>query len=219
MNQVYRKLEDKSPMVADSPGTAEPSVPPTLIYIHGFNSSPRSEKAELVAQYIEAHQLAINYLRPSLPGLPDQAIALLRRLVKDCLESGSSVALLGSSLGGYYAANLAREFGLKMVLVNPAVRPYELLDQYLGQNKNPYTGEEFVLDHSHMEVLKSLQVDPPDGGRQTLVMVQTGDETLDFRDAAKAYFRSPCIIEHGGNHRYQDFEKWIPYILEFLQLS
>ncbi len=186
----------------------------TLIFIHGFNSSPQAAKAQEIASYLQTFQLDISFLHPWVPSLPCQAINALQSLVERC--ESEQIALIGSSLGGYYATYLAERFKLRAVLVNPAVRPDELMRDYLGQNHNPYSDEDYVLRESHMAELRDLRIERMSHPENILLMVQTGDETLNFAEASAKFSTSPCIIEHGGDHRYQGFENWIPYCLAFL---
>ena len=99
-----------------------------LIYIHGFNSSPASAKAQLVKARLEAKGRGAEYAAPALPHSPARAAEMLDRLVRQ----HPGAALVGSSLGGYYATYLAEKYGLKAALLNPAVRPYDLLKDHLG---------------------------------------------------------------------------------------
>jgi len=161
----------------------------SLIYIHGFNSSPESTKAKIIGGALD--QLDIDsdhYLVPSLAYEPEQAISELTDDIETLLARNEEVYLIGSSLGGYYATYLAEKYQLKAVLVNPAVKPYELLMDYLGLNKNIYTGEEYEISEAHMEQLKALDVLETKHAENYLLLVQTDDETLDYHQATTKFW-------------------------------
>jgi hypothetical protein len=191
-----------------------------LIYIHGFNSSPQAMKASLIARYLEntAGQARMCFHCPVVPDLPDQAVDALVSLVEGLIEQSpaASVALIGSSLGGFYAAYLAERFQLRAVLVNPAVYPYQRFQAYLGLNHNPYSGNEYILNECHIDALRQIDIAAFSAPEKIQIMVQTGDEVLDYSEAIGKYAQCPHIIESGGDHHFTGFEQYIPQILEFL---
>jgi len=126
-----------------------------------------------------------------------------------------AVAVAGSSLGGFYATVLAEQYGCRAVLINPAVRPQLLLQKYIGENVNYYTDEHWQFDSTHVEQLRQLDVEHISQPDRYLLMLQTGDETLDYRDAEAKYVGCPAIVEQGGDHSFAGFERHIPRMLEF----
>jgi predicted esterase YcpF (UPF0227 family) len=179
-----------------------------IIYLHGFLSSPASRKAQLLERYLARCLPGEKLVVPALPPEPRKAIrAIEERIVQ-------TPTLIGSSLGGYYATNIAEHFGLRAVLINPAVRPYELLENFLGPQRNLYTGEEFVVTRQHLDELRELEVAHITPER-FMVLLESGDETLDYRDAVKKYRGATQIVIEGGDHSFCSFEQWIPRILEF----
>src|SRR5688572_25189426 len=153
-----------------------------LIYIHGFNSSALSFKAGLLRRRMTELRRGCEIATPELSHRPIEAMRELESLVAAHPDS----ALIGSSLGGYYATWLAEKYELRAVLVNPAMRPYELLAKYVGWQTNLYTNARYELTHSDIEALRALEVDRITPERY-LLMVQTGDEVLDYRAAVERY--------------------------------
>lgn len=188
----------------------------TLMYIHGFNSSELSQKATILAQAIRQHgKQESAFLSPRLAWQPAKAIAQLESLIDAQHEKSNTVTLIGSSLGGFYASYLAEKYQINCILVNPAVQAPSLLTEHLGPQHNPYTDEHYELTQAHMAELQALVVDKPTPSLYWL-MVQEGDETLDYR-AALEVFPDTARLTHepNGSHRFDDFERFSDDILRF----
>lgn len=183
-----------------------------LFYIHGFNSSPQSAKARLLQQAVQGND-SVQFHVPALPYDPQCSIEILCRAVESCLPR--AIGLVGSSMGGFYGTWLAQKYDLPLVLINPAVRPYELLKDYLGENENIYTGEKYVFTEQHIEMLEQLDVETLTRPERYLLLTQTADEVLDYRQGVEKYVNSRQIVEQGGSHGFDGFEQHIKTIFEF----
>ncbi|CAH0541344.1 esterase YqiA [Vibrio marisflavi] len=190
---------------------------PLLLYIHGFNSSPQSLKANLMAEYCQAHRPDIKVVVPKLPNFPQQAAQLLESLVEEYRHQ-YNIALVGSSLGGYLSVWLNSKYGFRAAVVNPAVKPYELLADYLGEQTNPYTSESYLLEEHHIEELKQLDVAVIDNPSDFWLLQQEDDEVLDYRQAVERFQGGRQTVEKGGDHSFVDFDRYPEKIIEFLQL-
>lgn len=189
---------------------------PVIIYIHGFNSSPQSIKAVQVKQYLDQHRPDIIFECHQMPAYPQQAWQFIESLVGRYPEA--NMGFIGSSLGGFLSTKANDAFGCRAVLINPAVKPYELLVDYLGPNTNPYTQQNYVLNEQHIAELRQLDVAKIKHPDTIWAMLQTADEVLDYRQAAVKYQGCKLTIEPGGDHSFVDFERHISDIVQFLAL-
>lgn len=189
-----------------------------VLYLHGFLSSPKSVKAQQTLAWCTENRPDTTLHIPQLSNYPSKVADQLQAFLNDhpqLLENG--LCVIGSSMGGYLSSWLVEQYGGKAVLVNPAVRPYELLVDYVGDHVNPYTREPFSILRDDMAVLKALEHEQLAHPENYMVLLQTGDETLDYRQARARYARSNLIIEHGGDHSFVDYDKHLQAIFEFLE--
>lgn len=181
-----------------------------IAYLHGFNSSPRSHKAQVLQRFMEERGLASAYACPTLPPFASAAL----RTIEESLPAGEEVCFVGSSLGGYYATYLAETRGARAALINPAVEPHIGLREYLGPQKNLHTGEPYELTEAHLRDWERLVV-PRISPSRYLLLLETGDEVLDYRQAVRRYAGCEQIVVNGGDHSLQSFPQHLSRILEF----
>lgn len=174
-----------------------------ILYLHGFTSGPQSHKARALAERMAARGLADRFVCPQLPPSPADAITLAGALIRP------GTTLVGSSLGGYYATWLAERHDLRAVLVNPAVIGQLSPEQFIGPQRNLYTGEAFDFTLEHVAQLRALEVPALARPERYWLLAETGDEVLDWRQAAARYAGARQTILEGGDH---SFTRWADYL-------
>ncbi|WP_089962167.1 YqiA/YcfP family alpha/beta fold hydrolase [Limnohabitans sp. 2KL-3] len=188
-----------------------------LLYLHGFRSSPQSAKAQIMAQRVQTLHPGVTWWCPQLPASPAQAVALL--LQGMAVWPRGHMAVMGSSLGGFYAAWLSAHLSIPAVLINPAVHPSRDLARYIGEHpvwQDP--AQSIFFEPAHVQELVQLESQPPPTLPSTLALIAKGDEVLDWREMlARHQAGQVCLIE-GSDHALSDFEDHLPQILEFLRL-
>lgn len=186
---------------------------PGILYLHGFCSSPASWKARLLGEALAARGLAAHYACPALSPVPAEAIAAASAIIE---AAARPPTLIGSSLGGHYASHLAEKYGLNAVLINPAVVGAIDLGLFLGEHANFHSGERFSFTPAHAEQLLA-QVLPPTRERYWL-LVEEGDEVLDWRAARERYAGCRQSVLPGGDHSFTRFPEMLPQLIEFAGL-
>lgn len=184
-----------------------------MLYLHGFLSSPQSLKARQTLSYCVDNGLGENITIPQLSHGPAETIAQLHALIGEI--GPEHMVLMGSSLGGYYATYLSEFYQAPAVLINPAARPYELWESHLGENRNYYSDEIHVVTREHIGELRQIDVISLSHPKNFKVFLQTGDETLDYRQALEKYGVGQCVVHENGSHSYDDFERELPVMFDF----
>lgn len=181
-----------------------------ILYIHGWNSYKDARKAILLKNEINSSK---NFEVDSitLKSHPKEAIQQLSNYIEDHKEQ-RKVHLIGSSLGGYYATFLSEKYNLKAAMINPAVWAYKIFKNDMGTNENLNTGEKYFIDDLWVQSLQDIFIESITG-KNYLVLLQTGDQTLNYKFAKQYFEGSNIIIDEGGSHSFENLELKIPEIL------
>jgi len=186
-----------------------------LIYLHGFNSSPLSHKAQVLRQYLSARGLERCYSCPALSHEPRQAIDAVEAEIS---RHEKPLTFIGSSLGGFYATYLAEKHDTRAILINPAIHPHVDLRAYLGEQQNLHSGERYELTERHLDQWAELYVADIKSERYLLI-VETGDEVLDYHAAMQRYAGARQFVIEGGDHSLQSFPRYLDLIARFAGLK
>ena len=201
-----------------------------LLYLHGFRSSPGSFKARRMQAWLAAHRPEVQWWCPQLPPSPAAAWALITQGIAAWPTAG--MAVVGSSLGGFYATAVAEATGCRAMLLNPAVNPARDLVAYIGEQTQFHRPEEtFFFRPEYIAELQALRVPALTDLARYGAVIAKGDELLDWRemlgllgDAADASTatEAPAATVRllpGSDHAISDFDTHLPFILHFLNLQ
>lgn len=186
----------------------------SILYLHGFCSSPASWKVGVLKKALDDRGQGYRLICPALSPVPEEAIAQAEAIIESRV---GPLTLVGSSLGGYYATWLAEKHLLRAALINPAVVAPISLQKYLGTQTNLHTGANFEFTEAHIDQLRALEAPEITPGRY-LLMVEKGDEVLDYRDAVTRYAGCRQEVLDGGDHSFTRFPDMLPQLLEFCGL-
>ncbi len=187
-----------------------------ILYLHGFRSSPQSAKARMVRDLMSARGHGSRLICPQLPPSPKEAMQLAQTLVADVLRtSPESLAVIGSSLGGFYATALAEATGCRAVLLNPAVRPARGLAAHVGPQTAWHSEDQFEFLPAYIDELTELEVARITRPERYFLVAATGDEVLDWRDMVAHYPGARQRVIEGSDHGLSDFAQYIDEVLAF----
>jgi predicted esterase YcpF (UPF0227 family) len=188
---------------------------PAIVYLHGFNSGPQSVKGQLLACAAAALPDPPCFHVPQLHHGPAQAMRDVCAWIDREATEGRKLTLIGSSLGGFYATWLAERYGARAIVINPAIRPYDDLRPFLGRQRNLYTGEEYEVTPAHFAELAAFKVPRITRPERYFLLVRTGDEILDWREAVAFYAGALQHVAGGGDHGWTDFGAEVASVLRF----
>ncbi len=180
-----------------------------IIYIHGFGSSAQGTKSKQFREYFKKKGEC--FIAPSLSYVPELAISTLEDIIENC---GCDVKLMGSSLGGFYALYLSQKYNLKAVLINPAVNAEVTLKRAIGHGINYYDNSTYEWNLLHVESLKKYKTTSVNQ-KNIMLLLQKGDDVLDYKEAEDFLPNSMMFIEEGGSHNFDGIERYYEKIREF----
>jgi predicted esterase YcpF (UPF0227 family) len=184
-----------------------------ILYLHGFRSSPKSFKARVVGVRMLEMGLSDALRCPQLPASPSAAMALALSLVQGV--PAHELAIIGSSLGGYYATWLAERLGCRAVLLNPAVKPLDSLAQHVGVGTQFHSDQPFEFKPEYIDELRALAVEKITRPERYFLLAATGDEVLDYRDMVAHYDGAHQHVIAGSDHGIAEFKQYVDQVLAF----
>ena len=192
--------------------------PDHLLYLHGFRSSPASFKARRVLDWLAANRPKVTAWCPQLPPSPAAAWRLIEAGIAGWPHA--RMAVVGSSLGGFYATAVAERYGCPAVLLNPAVDPARDLAAQVGEQTQFHApGEHFFFRPDYIDELRALAVPAITRPARYAAVIARGDEVLDWREMVGRYPGATVRLLAAGDHALSDFDEHLPFVLQFLNLA
>jgi hypothetical protein len=189
-----------------------------LLYLHGFRSSPQSFKAKRLHDWLTQHRPSVLWWCPQLPPSPREAIALVERGIEGWPTATSAV--LGSSLGGFYATVVAERTGWRALVMNPAVDPARDLQRHIGEQSQFHDpSQRFDFRAEYVNELRTLAVPRITRPERYAAIIAKGDELLDWREMTQRFPATSIRLLEGSDHGLSDFDDHLPFVLSFLGLD
>ena len=188
-----------------------------VLYLHGFRSSPMSAKARRMAAWVQAERPDLTWWCPQLPPSPAQALREIEAGITPWPRA--QMAVIGSSLGGFYATAIAERHGCPAVLLNPAVDPARDLAKHIGETTAWHSDERFFFAPEFVDELRVVAPAAVTDRQRYFAVIAKGDEVLDWREMAARYAGCRVKLLDGGDHALTDFDTHLPDLLHFLKLS
>ena len=189
-----------------------------LLYLHGFRSSPQSMKAQKVAQRVRERHPGVTWWCPQLPPSPRQAMEEVMQGI--AAWPRQSMAVVGSSLGGFYATWVAQQTGCPAALLNPAVHPARDLAKYIGELTSWHDPDDrFFFEPAFVDELQALEAGPLREPEKCYAVIAKGDEVLDWREMTGRYPGARIKLLEGSDHALSDFDDHIDALFDFLRLA
>ena len=187
-----------------------------LLYLHGFRSSPQSMKARMTAAWVAQHRPDVDWWCPQLPPSPAEALAMLTERLATWPEAQSAV--IGSSLGGFYATAIAERFGLRAVLLNPAVHPARDLEKHIGETTAWHSDERFFFRREFIAELQAIAPAALTDPARYFAVIAKGDEVLSWVEMSERCTGCQIKLLEGGDHALSDYATHLPDVIRFLGL-
>ena len=130
------------------------------------------------------------------------------------------MAVIGSSLGGFYATYVAESRGCRAVLLNPAVDPARDLARHVGEQSSWHDPTQyFYFETAFVDELRALECGPVAHPDRYLAIIAKGDEVLDWREMTGRYLGARVKLLEGSDHALSDFDAHIDDVFGFLDLA
>jgi uncharacterized protein len=188
-----------------------------VLYLHGFRSSPQSAKARITGAWVAAHRPDVTWWCPQLPPSPAEAMRMVFEGVRDW--PAQNMAVIGSSLGGFYATWVAEQLGCRAVLLNPAVNTPRDLEKYIGEITAWHSDERFFFRREFIDELRAMKPEMLTQLDRYFAIIAKGDEVLSWVEMSERYRGCRIELLEGGDHAISDYALHLPKVVGFLGLG
>ena len=188
----------------------------TILYFHGFKSSSDSTKAKDLHKFISRRTRNTILITPNIHDNFHDAHDQIINLIE---SNQPNIFFMGSSLGGYYASFFSQKYNKKAVLINPAIPPLKDFEMHLGKNKNYSNGNKFIITKNDIDYIRSLSYKKILKPKNLMILLESGDEILNYNDASSYFSGSHIDILYGGDHSYSSFKVKFNKIQDFLKIT
>lgn len=188
----------------------------TILYFHGFKSSSDSTKAKDLHKFISRRTRNTILITPNIHDNFNDAHDQIINLIE---SNQPNVFFMGSSLGGYYASFFSQKYNKKAVLINPAIPPLKDFEMHLGKNKNYSNGNKFIITKNDIDYIRSLSYKKILKPKNLMILLESGDEILNYNDTSSYFSGSHIDILYGGDHSYSSFKEKFNKIQDFLKIT
>ncbi len=170
-----------------------------------------------MAQWVAQQRPDLCWRCPQLPASPQDALQQIFAQVRDWPVQ--HMAVVGSSLGGFYATVVAERLGCRAVLLNPAVDPARDLVQHIGETTTWHSDEKFFFRAEFVDELRAMHPRHISLPERYFAVIAKGDELLDWREMQGRYAACQIKLLEGGDHALSDFDAHLPDVVKFLGLD
>ena len=166
----------------------------------------------MLREHLQQRGLADQFVCPALPASPRTAAQLALYAARSAPPE--RVALIGSSLGGYYATWVAEKLGCRAALLNPAVDPARDLQAHIGRQPVFFSDEEIDFRPEYIDELRILETGVTNPERYFLIAA-TGDTVINYRMMVAKYYGARQKVIESSDHELSDFAQYIDEVLFF----
>lgn len=161
-----------------------------ILYIHGFGSrfKPQSDKVKSLSSLGVVHGVDIDYT---------DSKSVITQQLRDIIIQKDIELLIGTSMGGYFSAEVGQMIGLPYVMINPVMDPSVTLNKYIGEGIDHY-GRPYHLEKNTVEEYDQMMLENQHG----LLLLDKGDELIDYRETVRLLTNTQTLAFEGGSHRF-----------------
>jgi predicted esterase YcpF (UPF0227 family) len=175
-----------------------------IMYCHGFasNYDPQKDKVKRLSMLAPVQGVTVDYTCP-----PDKVFEAFAAE----LQGSSRALIVGTSMGGFFAAWLGSVFNLPFISINPAVSPATSLQKYIGRGQTHF-GTPYDLKR---EVVRTYQDIPFRFDGPGEIVLDLGDEVINAQETQTVVAnRLPITTFEGGSHRFDHMSELLAILAE-----